>query len=96
MITYILTFISLALLLTLIFVLKKAIEYRDKLETLVSQIEESLDIIDLCYQKITKVSGLPIAIDDPIVQQLVSDIKETKGALLLIANMIVEFDETDE
>ena len=75
---------------------RRNLELDDKFDELGEQVEESLDIIDDCYQRIAKVAETPVATDDPLVQQLVADIKHTKAALLLVANKVVTFDRGDE
>ena len=76
------------LIYALIASVRRNLELIEKIEDLTDQVEISLDIIDDCYGKISKVSNIPAASDDPIVRQLLADIKHTKNALLLIANMI--------
>lgn len=91
--------VSVLLLLTivgLIISIKHNLEMADKIDELGDQVEETLDVIDDCFQRIARVAEMPVATDDPIIQQLVSDIKYTKQALLLIANKIVTFDQEEE
>jgi hypothetical protein len=59
------------------------------------QVDQSLDIIDDCYRRISAVAEMPVTFDDPVVQQLLSDIKLTKHSLLLIANKI-SIDDSEE
>jgi hypothetical protein len=75
---------------------RRNLQYSEKLEELGDQIDESLDILDGCYQRIAKAALTPVLSDEPIVKQLISDIKRTRDAVLLIANKIVIFDTTDE
>lgn len=97
--TIALIIISVLLLLTvmgLTISIKRNLEMADKIDELGDQVEETLDVIDGCYQRVAKVIEMPVATDDPVIQQLVSDIKYTKQALLLIANKIVTFDQNEE
>lgn len=97
--TIALIIISVLLLLTVVGLtmsIKRNLEMADKIDELGDQVEETLDVIDGCYQRIAKVVEMPVATDDPVIQQLVSDIKYTKQALLLIANKIVTFDQNEE
>lgn len=80
----------------LIISVRRNLELDDKFDELGDQVEQSLDIIDDCYQRIAKVAETPVATDDPLVQQLVADIKYTKAALLLVANKVVTFDRDDD
>lgn len=41
-------------------------------------------------------SEMPVMFDDPVIRQLLADIKTTKHALLLIANKIVSFEPENE
>jgi CHASE3 domain sensor protein len=76
--------------------IRRNLQYSEKLEELGDQIDESLDIIDKCYKRISTTAETPVLSDEPIVQQLISDIKLTRDAILLVANKIVIFDSTDE
>lgn len=98
-VTIALIIVSALLLLTVVGLamsIKRNLEMADKIDELGDQVEETLDVIDGCYQRIAKVAEMPVATDDPVIQQLVSDIKYTKQALLLIANKIVTFDQEEE
>jgi len=66
----------------------KLLNVSEKFEEVTDQIEESLDILDDCYRRISKIAEMPVASDDPVVRQLLSDIKLTKKSILLIANKI--------
>lgn len=63
----------------------------DTLEIAQKQTEESLDIIDDCYKKIVTIAETPVLYDDPTVRNLLQEIKNTKQAVLLIANKLIEF-----
>lgn len=80
----------------LFFSVKKNLEIDDKFEEMGDQVEQSLDVLDDCYQRIAKIAEMPVTSDDPVVQQLLSDIKHAKHAVLLVANKIVTFDTDDE
>lgn len=75
---------------------RKNLQLDDKYEEMAEQVEDSLDILNECYQRIAKVAEMPVTSDDPIIQQLVGDIKYAKHAVLLVANKIVTFDRTDD
>jgi hypothetical protein len=97
--TYALAFlVALVIVLSTLlwFSVKRNLLYSDKQEELGDQIEESLDIINECYKRISRISGIPAASDDPIIRQLVSDIKYTRESLLLIANKVVSFEQEDD
>lgn len=75
---------------------RRNLELEDRFEELGEQVEESLDILNDCYQRISKVAEMPVTSDDPIIQQLLADIKHTKQAVLLIANKVVTFDRDED
>ena len=64
--------------------------------TLEDQVEESLDIIDECYRKIFNASQIPVLYDEPVIKELINDIKTSREALLLIANKITIFSQEDK
>lgn len=82
--------------LALFFSIRRNLELDERFEEMGEQVEESLDILNDCYQRVTKVSEMPVTSDDPVVQQLLSDIKYAKHAILLIANKIVTFDRPED
>lgn len=81
---------------SLFFSVKRNLEMSDRFDEMGDQVEESLDIMNDCYQRIAKVAEMPVTSDDPIVQQLLVDIKHTKHAILLVANKVVTFDREGE
>lgn len=84
------------LLSALVISIARNLQYAEKLEVLGDQIEESLDILDDAYQRIAKVAEMPVMSDEPIIQQLLQDIKHAKHAVLLVANKVVVFDREDD
>lgn len=88
--------IILVLIGALIMSVRKCLDLVEKHEELGAQVEESLDILDECFQRISKTAELPIASDDPIVKNLLDDIKFAKHSILLVANKMVEFDQQEE
>lgn len=93
---YVLWFFTFMLSALLFVSVRQNLQYSEKLEELGDQIDESLDILNGCYQRIAKAAETPVLSDEPIVQQLISDIKLTRDSVLLVANKIVIFDSTDE
>lgn len=75
---------------------RKNLEFEGKFQEIGEQIDESLDILNDCYQRIAKVSEIPVTSDDPYIQQLVADIKHAKNAILLVANKVVTFDSDED
>lgn len=75
---------------------RRNLELEDRFEEQGEQVDESLDILNDCYQRIAKVAEMPVTSDDPIIQQLLADIKIAKQAILLIANKVVTFDRDED
>jgi hypothetical protein len=94
MIVFLLIMITL-LIGFIIFLTSKLLRLNDILEDTRDQVDQSLDIIDDCYGRISAVAEMPVTFDDPVVHQLLSDIKLTKHSLLLIANKIT-IDDNEE
>jgi|SRR6478735_4090524 len=82
--------------LLLFFSVRHNLQLEDRFEEVGIQVEESLDIINDCYQRIAKVAEMPVGSDDPFVQQLIADIKHTKHAILLVANKVITFDRDED
>lgn len=82
--------------ISLFFSVRRNLELSDRFDEMGDQVEESLDILNDCYQRIAKVAEMPVTSDDPVIQQLLSDIKHTKHAILLVANKVVTFDRAEE
>lgn len=79
------------------FLVVKLLRLNDIHDEIRDQVDQSLDIIDDCYGRISSVAEMPVTFDDPVVHQLLSDIKLTKHSLLLIANKIsIDDSEEDE
>ena len=88
--------ISILFILSIVFnvvLITKCLKLQNKLEELSEDLEESLDILDESYFRISRVlSESFVASDDPIVKQVLSDIKNGHDALLLVANKLIQFD----
>lgn len=76
--------------------LRRNLELSEQLDDLAEQIEESLDIMNDCYQRVAVVADMPVYSDEPQIKQLVQDIKHVKHAIILVANRMVAFDEDDD
>ena len=53
-----------------------------------SAIEESLDILDEKYSKMSEIASTPIFFDSVEIRQVVSEIKSSHDAILVIANKL--------
>jgi len=89
--------IILILVVLLIVSIRKNIQCIEQLITIQIQIEKSLDILDVCYKRAAIKAQLEVMSDEPVVRELVNDIKTSRDAILLVAKMIVSpFAEEDE
>jgi hypothetical protein len=75
---------------------KRNLEYQDKMQEIVDQTEVALDVLNTCYQRAAARAELEVMSDEPVVRELVQDIKMSRDAILLVANLIVEPIQDDE
>lgn len=69
----------------------------EKFDEMQVQVDESLDVLDECYRKIGQALEIPVMSDEPVIREVLSDIKVAKNSILLVANKIVSFeDDFDE
>ena len=59
-------------------------------------IEESLDTLDEKYSKIQNILDTPLFFDSPQVKQVLDDIKESREAVLYVANQLTRIDDGQE
>ena len=85
--------LCLILLILLIGVSYFALKLAKIIFRLEDQIEESLDIIDSCYSRISEASETQVFSDEPLVKNFMNDLSMSRDALLLIANKIVLFSD---
>jgi hypothetical protein len=78
------------LILSLIWSVKKNLAFSEKFESIIEQIERSLDVLDSCYQRAAARSKLEVLSDEPVVRELLEDIQVTRDAILLVANLMIE------
>jgi hypothetical protein len=57
------------------------------------QIEESLDILDESYHRLTAITEIPVMSDEPIVRDVLSTIGRARYAVLEIANKLIVFED---
>lgn len=86
--TVILTFLCCFLFLLTIFLGVKLYHFSIVLIDIEDAIEESLDILDERYNKINEILQRPVFFDSLEVRQVISEIKETHNAVLIIANKL--------
>lgn len=78
----------------LYFSVRRNMQIDDRIDEFGEQLDQSLDIIDECYGRISRAAETPLLTDEPVVRSLMSDIKITRQAVLLVANKITSFDST--
>jgi hypothetical protein len=76
--------------------IKKNLQLEDQREALVDTIEESLDMLSDIYDRIAAAAEIPVLSDEPIIRDLLSDIKRLKNAVLLIASKVVVYGDNGE
>ena len=64
--------------------------------TLEEQIEESLDLIDGYYSRISAIASTPVLSNEPYIVELVQLIVKLRDAVLLVANKLASIDHNDE
>ncbi len=89
---FVLLTLVLILVTALVLSIRQNLALNDKIEELVDQVEESLDVLDEVHRRISRIAETPVVFDDPVVKQLMTDVKYAKHAILLVANMITSFD----
>jgi hypothetical protein len=67
---------------------RKNFQLIDKLDEVTTQVEESLDLLDEYHMRIDMKSKAEVLFDDPLVKDLIQDIKGCKNAVLLVANKV--------
>jgi hypothetical protein len=62
------------------------------------QVDKSLDVLDACYVRAVERSQLDVMSDEPVVRDLVNDLKTCREAILLVAGYIASpfADDNDE
>lgn len=78
-----------ALAIALFYSLKKNIELMEQLDEVKDQVEESLDVLDFVYGRIYDKSQIEVLSDEPLVRELLQDIKAAKDTMIIVANKIV-------
>ena len=89
---YVLIAISLLCILSIYFCIKFAL----MLITLRDAIEDSLDIIDEKYYRISKILEIPVFFDSKEVKLALNDLEDARNALLVVANKLSKEDLEDK
>lgn len=67
-----------------------------KVLVLEEKVEESLDRLDSCYHKLFALSNTPVMYDEPVVRQVLAEIRRAKDAVLIVANNLVAFSDSKD
>ena len=86
----------------LVYVARKCMQYHEILENLQQQTDDFLEKLTIIYNNVHKKSQRDIFLDEPIVRDLMDDIKVTYNLIIVIADTFakqfknnVENDEND-
>lgn len=71
--------------------IRKNLELADQREFLVDQIEESLDILEDVHASLQHASEIPVLSDEPVIREVVADIKKARNAVLAVASLVVTY-----
>ena len=96
MITTVLLLCLVSTSVLLFFSLKKNVELVEIIEDSTEQVEKSLEILEFYQERIERKSKLEIMLDDPIVRELIEDLRGSKEALSSIKEQLVEFIQTED
>ena len=72
----------------LYFSLKKNLELISTLEYTMSEIENSIEILNYYYKRIDKKSKMELLSDDATIRELVEDMKQARRAVLLVSEKL--------
>lgn len=84
-VSFILAFLLTLVSIMLYFSVKKNLEFLDQQETLLSTIEQSLQVLDACYRKVDRKAKLELFSDEAIVKELIDDMKDARKSILNIS-----------
>jgi hypothetical protein len=76
-------------------VITKNLALNDQREELVDQIEESLDMLDACYSRLAHHATIPVLSDEPVIQEVVRDIKLARNTVLAVASKVAIYGTPD-
>lgn len=79
-----------------IFSLRMNFDYSDKMQEIKEATEESLDVLNTFYQRAAARAELEVMSDEPVIRELVADLKGSRDAILLVANIIVDPLQNDD
>ena len=92
MIFFVVSLITSALLVLSV---KKNIELVERLENLSESIEESIDVLQEQYEVIEKKTKIEVFSDEPVVRELIEDMRIAKNSVIKAAKILDDSLELD-
>lgn len=80
----------------LVLSVRRNMSYMETIENTAEQVQTSLDVLDECYRRASDRAALEVMSDEPVIREMVKDLKDSRDAILLVANLIVKPFQTDE
>lgn len=77
-------------------VVRQNLNLSDQRETLVDTIEVSLDELDECYTRLAHNAEIPVLSDEPVIREVLHDIKRARNAMLAIAGQVVIYGNEED
>tara|TARA_R110000851_G_scaffold233949_1_gene386466 strand:+ start:208 stop:519 length:312 start_codon:yes stop_codon:yes gene_type:complete len=72
------------------------IKFARNLLRITESIEEALDILDDRYASISKILQIPLFYDSHEVRQVLTDIEQSRDAILLVADIVGRVEQVEE
>jgi hypothetical protein len=83
-----------ALLIILVVALSVSLYYNYKFGRIIIEVEDtvedSLDLLDKNYEKLSKILEIPVFFDSVEVRQVIAEIDDARGTILKIANALTK------
>ena len=79
-----------------VYAIRRNLQLSDQREQLVDQIEVSLDMLDDCYLSLKRNAEIPVLSDEPIIREVLADIKRAKNAVMAVASKVVIYGENKD
>jgi len=89
---YFLVLIIFALLSLLILSVRKSLSLQDKIENISDSLDNSLDVLDLVFNRIVEKTQLEVLSDDPVVRELAQDLRLARDAVQSVAILLTSQD----
>lgn len=84
-----------ALAYFLTYSLLRNLELLDQLDDIEERIDDCVAVIVRCHEKVETKSKMEVFFDDPIVKELVSDLKEARDALGEVSQVLTQMTRED-